>query len=172
MLPVVLSLLLFAAPSLHITRLRPAAFPELPPELRTELERRGCTIPQPWGEKGRHNVIKGEFAQPGQTDWTVLCSVKEVSSILVFWNGAAEKPAVLATAPDRYSVQGVGDEQEGYSRGLGVATPPAIRRYFRLSGGPKPPPLSHQGIEDNFIGKASTIWYFHQGKWLRLTGAD
>ena len=64
----------------------PAAFPELPANLVQELQRRQCTIPQETFSKKRNNVIKGEFARPGQTDWGVLCSVKGVSTILVFWN--------------------------------------------------------------------------------------
>ena len=30
------------------------------------------------------NVVRGEFAKRGQSDWAVLCSVNGVSSILVF----------------------------------------------------------------------------------------
>ena len=69
-----------------IVRLSPSAFPELPANLVKELERRGCTIPQEAFTKRRHNVVRAEFAQPGQTDWAVLCSVNRVSSILVFFN--------------------------------------------------------------------------------------
>ncbi|PYR66590.1 MAG: hypothetical protein DMG20_12690 [Acidobacteria bacterium] len=39
-------------------------------------------------------------------------------------------------------------------------------------GGPKPPPIDHLGINDVFIEKASVVWYFYQGKWLQLQGAD
>jgi hypothetical protein len=42
------------------------------------------------------HVIKGEFEKPGQTDWAVLCSVRRVSSILIFWNGSTEAPTSLA----------------------------------------------------------------------------
>jgi hypothetical protein len=45
-------------------------------------------------------------------------------------------------------------------------------RHYRAYGGPKPPNIDHQGIDDAFIEKASTTHYFHQGKWLKLTGAD
>jgi hypothetical protein len=34
---------------LATTRLLPSAFPELPSPIQKELERRGCTIPQPQG---------------------------------------------------------------------------------------------------------------------------
>jgi len=54
-----------------VLRLRPTAFPEPPKNLITELERRGCTVPQPYTSR-KANVIRGEFAKPGQTDWAVL----------------------------------------------------------------------------------------------------
>src|SRR5947208_17097962 len=61
-------------------------------------------IPQeafsPANTKKANNVIKGEFARPGQTDWAVLCSVKGVSTILVFWNGSENNPAALLPAAD------------------------------------------------------------------------
>jgi len=50
--------------------------------------------------KKPNNVIKGEFARPGQIDWAVLCSVKGVSTILVFWNGSENNPAALLPAAD------------------------------------------------------------------------
>src|SRR5213594_295947 len=34
--------------------------------------------------------------------WAVLCSVKGVSTILVFWNGSEKNPAALVPVEDRY----------------------------------------------------------------------
>ena len=45
-------------------------------------------------------------------------------------------------------------------------------RHYRAYGGPVPPPIDHQGIDDAFLEKASVTWYFHECKWLRLQGAD
>jgi hypothetical protein len=47
-----------------------------------------------------------------------------------------------------------------------------IMRHYRAYGAPEPPPIDHHGIDDAFLEKASVTWYFHQGKWLQLTGAD
>jgi hypothetical protein len=77
----------------RIVRLPPAAFPELPGSVVHELQRRGCTIPQEAYTKKPHNVIHGEFARSGHKDWAVLCSIRGVSSILVFWNGSGKNPA-------------------------------------------------------------------------------
>ena len=63
----------------------------MPANLVQDLQRRGCTIPQEHFTKEPHNVIRGEFAKPGQTDWAVLCSINRVSSILVYWNALREE---------------------------------------------------------------------------------
>lgn len=155
-----------------IVRLPPTAFPELPHRVVQELQRRGCTIPQTPYSKGPHNIIKGQFSKPGQTDWAVLCSVKGVSAILVFWNGSAKNPAELAPMEDRIFLQGISAEQSTFSRGIGAAGKDFIVRHYDAYGGPKPPLIDHLGIEDSFIEKASEVWYFFGGKWLKLTGAD
>ncbi len=155
-----------------IVRLPPAAFRELPASLVHELERRGCTIPQEADAKKPHNVTQGEFAKPGQTDWAVLCSVKGVSTILVFWNGSEKNPAAIARTEDRVFLQDLGGGRFGYSRAIRPAGKEFIMGHYRAYGGPKPPSIDHQGIDDYFVGKASETWYFHGGKWLKLTGAD
>ncbi|MGO9895064.1 MAG: hypothetical protein ACLPX8_12720 [Bryobacteraceae bacterium] len=156
----------------RIVRLRPAAFPELPGGVTGELERRGCAIPQEAFTKGPHNVIQGEFAKPGQIDWAVLCSVKGVSSILVFWNGSAKNPAAIAPMEDRIFLQGISPDRIGFSRGILPVGKEFIMRHYRAYGGPKPPPMDHLGVDDAFIEKASVTWYDQGGKWWKLTGAD
>ena len=157
----------------RIHRLPPTAFVnELPKQLVQVLQRRGCTIPQSSFTSKPHNVIKGQFARPGQTDWAVLCSINGVSSILVFWNGSVNNPASIAQREDRTFLQtGPGDEID-FSRGISPAGKDFIMRHYEGYGGPKPPPIDHQGIDDAFIGKASVTWYFYGGKWLALQGAD
>ena len=146
--------------SAQIVRLSPAAFPELRTNLVRELQRRGCTIPQETYSGRRNNVIKGEFAKPGQMDWAVLCSVKGVSTVLVFWNASEKNPAAIAPAED-----------VAYSRGIGAVGRDFIMRHYRAYGGPKPPPIDHQGIDDA-SETASVVWYFYEGQWLKLTGTD
>jgi anti-sigma factor RsiW len=68
-------------------RLLPAVFVDLPAPVRSELERRGCTVPQPFTSTRPANVIKGRFTSANQTDWAVLCSRQQASSILVFRRG-------------------------------------------------------------------------------------
>jgi hypothetical protein len=153
-------------------RLAPKDFSEIPITIRSELVRRGCFIPQPHTNGGRQNVVRGSFIRRGQTDWAVLCSRELTSGILVFRNGDSRMVDELARRPDADYLQTVDHNRIGFSRAISVASAGHILRYYKLHGGRKPPPLTHAGIEDAFVGKASVVRYWHQGKWLELTGAD
>lgn len=146
-----------------IVRLQPTAFPELPKNLVAELKRRGCKIPQPYTNR-KANVIRGEFAKPVQTDWAVLCSANGFSSILVFWNGSERTPTEIAkwSEPDATVIY------DAFIKPVGRKF---IMDHYRAYGGPKPPPIDHQGIESGGE-KASVVLYLYRGKWLKLQGAD
>lgn len=156
----------------NIVRLLPAAFPHLPADVARELNRRGCRIPQNAYEKKTHNVITGEFARIGQTDWAVLCSIRGVSSILVFWNGAGNGPAEVAPSRDDGFVQDMGGGKLGFSRGIYAVGKDYILAHYSNTGVPLPRRIDHQGINDAFIEKASDIHYYFGRKWLKLPGAD
>lgn len=156
----------------RIVRLPPTAFLSLPSNVVAELQRRGCSVPQDAFTKKPHNVISGQFARPGQLDWAVLCSVKGVSTILVFWNGSGTNPAAIAPMRDRNFLQGITADEIGYSRGISAVGRDFIMQHYTAYGGPKPPPVDHQGIDDAFLEKASVTWYFHAGKWSQLSGSD
>jgi hypothetical protein len=53
-----------------------------------------------------------------------------------------------------------------------VADADYIRDRHESSGGPGSPQLDHDGINDVFIEKGSVVWYWYQGRWLRLQGAS
>jgi len=153
-------------------RLNPAAFPELPRKLVAALQRRGCTVPQVPMIDGRQNVIKGEFAMAGEIDWAVLCSVRRVSSILIFWAGSEVNFAEIEKRKDLDGLQGWGGTKIVYSRKIALADKIFIRDHATILGAVKPPPIDHQGIDDEFVGKGSEVLYLYRGKWLHLTGAD
>jgi hypothetical protein len=156
----------------EVVRLPPSTFNQLPGELIQELERRRCTVPQVWGSRQPGNVIRGEFLKKGQSDWAVLCSVSMKSSILVFAAGSPLNPMTIAEVEDMNMLQGVGSGQIGYSRQIVPVDEEYILDHYRVYGGTKPPSIDHLGINDAFVGKASVVLYYYQGKWLRLTGAD
>lgn len=154
-------------------RLSPGEFSELSNEIIKNLEKRGCTIPQTWHNKVPHNVISGEFSKKEQTDWAVLCSINQVSSILIFWGGSSEKVAEIAKSDDIGYFQVVANNDEmGFSRGIYKVDKKYIIDHFISYGGTKLPPIDHEGINDAYVEKASEVLYLYRGKWLELQGAD
>jgi len=124
------------------------------------------------GDEKPQNVIEGEFTRKGQTDWAVLCSVNRVSTILVFRNASERNPSELAREDDIDKLQAVGGDAIVYSRAISRVGREYILSHYRAYGGPKPPTIDHQGIDDAFVEKASVVHYFRAGRWLKLSGAD
>lgn len=163
----------WAKADLDVLRLSPRVFVELPGRVVRKLVSLRCTIPQLKGFSDRHNVISGNFRGTNQTDWAVLCSRERTSSIIVFWGGSPNSYSIIAAAADRGFLQTIdGDGTIGFSRKITAINKPGILLYAREFRGPKPPPTNHQGIDDAFFEKASTIHYYFRGKWVQLQGAD
>lgn len=55
-------------------RVSPSSFLALPPEVRVELERHRCKVPQPADTGRLQNVISGKFTGSAALDWAVLCT--------------------------------------------------------------------------------------------------
>ena len=157
-----------------VHRLAPRAFPALPPSIVADLESRDCTVPQTYFLPEPHNVIHGEFRRPGQHDWAVLCSKSGSSTILVYWAGSPSDVEALADpSSDTRWMQYIVDDRVGFSRLIAsVAKSGIIAGYEAYREGPKPPPIDHNGISDAFAEKASTVFYWYDGEWLRLAGSD
>lgn len=157
-----------------IVRLKPDAFTHLPPAVRTDLNRRQCTIPQPDSIDGAgpHNVIRGRFTSLSLTDIAVLCSNGGVSTILVYRGGDTKDVATLAAMADKAFLQTGSAKAIEFSRAISVASPTQMRIYHEAFGAGRMPRLDHDGIDDAFVGKASIVRYWSGGKWLELQGAD
>lgn len=156
-----------------IRRLSPNSFPQLPAAIRSALMARRCTVPQSFIDARPHNVISGRFARARQRDWAVLCSRHDSSSVLIFWSdGDPRSPAELGSTSDAAFLQGTGAGRIGYSHVIAVAHPSRIREYAGSPAGPLPKRLDHDGLEDAFAEKASTVFYLEDGRWLTLPGAD
>ena len=151
-------------------RLHPTHFVGVPKTVKATLNGLGCLIPQS-GTNKPHNVIRGEFMKAGRTQWAALCSRNRSSAIIVLDENGRIR-AELASAPDRNFLQDIGGGKIGYSRGLSSVGADLILDHYHAYGGSTPPPIDHQGINDAFLEKASIVHYFHEGKWLELTGAD
>jgi hypothetical protein len=153
-------------------RLPPSAFKELPRSIVMQLESQGCMIPKATEHPDQHSVIRGEFARKGQIDWAVLCSKKGVSSIQIIWGKPTTCPRELAPSEDRYWFERLGEFRSEYSRSIDSVGRKYILDHYQAYGGPKPPPIHHQGIDDGFLGKFSVIYYCHESSWITLQGAD
>lgn len=150
----------------------PRSFPDLPGNITDFLEEQGYTIPQCYLSEKPVNVISGAFAKPGQVDWAVLASKDGVSSILVFWGGATENVAQLASKPDNAYLQQIYGAQQSFFRLIRAVDREFIVRHAEAYGGPEVPEIDHEGIEDAFFEKASIVHYLQEGSWFELTGAD
>jgi hypothetical protein len=155
-----------------IRRLGVEAFPELPAAVAGVLRARHCRVPQPSPDGAPRNVIRGEFFAKGEAGWAVFCSANNSTTLLAFRNDRDTNPDTVATIGDRSYMQGPDGKEPGYSHQIGAVGRDFIMRHYRAYGGPQPPPIDHHGIDDAFLEKASVTWYFHNGKWLRLQGAD
>jgi hypothetical protein len=154
----------------RIRRLQPAAFPQVPKAVRKELEGRKCLIPQTFASKGAENLISGEFRKKGETGWAALCSRDGYSTLLVFWNESARSVAELGRRKDMDMMQAVNASGEaGYSWSIIIVRPNEI---LAREGNEKAGPFDHDGIDDGFLEKGSSIHYFRDGRWLQLEGAD
>jgi hypothetical protein len=144
-------------------------FPELPKEVASDLVRRGCTIVPDRARRDGRNVLHGDFARAGQTDWAVLCRRGDQASLVVYWAGKAENPDVLNTTSS-----GLGKDPEA-ARTIGVVGRDRLQRYAtrhaELTNSEMKLQFSHAGIEDA-VGMGSEILYYLDGKWLRIPGAD
>jgi hypothetical protein len=163
--------------SASVMKLRPPrSFKQLPPIAQETLVAEGCGIPESGGTHlPSSNVIQGQFAASGQTDWAVLCTRRGWTSIRVFWGGPASCPVELAKRPSDRSINRDGWDGPFFDRSISSASPEYIleagRRYALIMGDKLPVKVTHDGIEDG-SEKGSGILFCDNGRWLQLPGAD
>jgi len=155
-----------------VLRLEATSFPQLPDSIKNYLIQNGFKIPQAQDLKKPHNVIKGQFIKAGQFDWSVLASKNFQSAILIFPDGSTDGVIQLAKNEDKNYLQVLSSGTIGFSRLIDPANKEYILDHYKKYEGPKPPQIDHEGINDIFVGKASIVHYFYDGRWLTLTGAD
>jgi len=152
-----------------ILRLAPVSFSKAPPSVVTALENRRCLIPQSAGDTAPHNVIKGSFSRPGQTDWAALCSRAHASTIVIVWGAPSACPDEMEIREDRtFLVKGL-DGKIRFERTIQTISAKRIKALYDRYGGDPPPPLNHDGVSDIF-GREGVVRYCYEGKWRELTG--
>jgi hypothetical protein len=155
-----------------IPRVAPWTYRGLPRRIAGYLDRHGYTIPQSYETERQHNAVRGQFDADRTLDWAVLASRGGYSQILVFWGGSVARITELNRRSDANYTGDVGGGQIGYSRLISVVGRQYILERYRRYGGPKPPPIRHEAIDDGYTGKASAVYYFDGRRWHALQGAD
>jgi hypothetical protein len=147
----------------QIRLLPTASFPQLPPAVARELDAMDCMIPQTYEAGGPENVINGSFEKQGSSDWAVLCSVKGITTLYVFFGSDLEKPLALRHQEDS---KWLGKEWSfDYGSAWGISTVPAQSM-------PRTDNMDHDGIEDAFVEQHSVVHYYRQGRWTTLEAGD
>ena len=150
--------------------LPPASFTEVPAAIRSDLQKRHCLIPQTYEAHSPENVIHGAFREKGSSDWAALCSQNGTTTLLIYWDGSATKPAEMAAQLDTDTADPHNETNLlGYARGIDPATPKSISETIVN----KPyGPFDHDGIRDAHIEKSSVIHYFKGGTWMTLAATE
>ena len=148
-----------AKPAAVVKYLPPAAFPELPDKVVSQLQGRKCMIPQfpkGWTISDRINVTRGEFQKAGQKDWAVVCATATEVTLLIYWNASEKDPAELP----------VGDRNTYWFTGL-IPQELLKRKYADKLPDVK---LDHDGIGITNATEQTTIQFFQDGKWSSFRG--
>ncbi len=156
----------------------PESLPDLPKPVRDSLLSRRCQIPLP--DAYRANVITGAFTAKGAVEWAVLCSVHDTSQILILnaRNGVAVDS--LNKSADSGWIQGNGNNTWLFSRMIGLVPSSTLNivptdttsEDVVYYGAFLPKPIDHDGIDEAFLDKASSTFYFAQGRWFSVGSSD
>jgi hypothetical protein len=154
----------------------PESIQQLPMEVSRDLVKRQCLIPKYVGEVGTQDdaYTTGHFRSASSVDYAVVCHIpaRKVQSVLVYsnakgaWNGEIIARGTFDPAPHA---------EDKCEATVGVATSKDILDHARAYAPEELkqlPRLDHNGVGVGICEKASIIYYFHQGKWLQLQGAD
>ncbi len=156
-----------------IHRLPISAFPDLPAQVAGVLSQRGCAIPQTYEAHRPENVVRASLERAGSSDWAVLCSAQGTVSLLVFFASAADRPTVLATAPEkrRLQAQGAADKPLGFNWGIDPASPENVHDA-QSSMGHRPSPLDHDALADSVIDRSTVYHFYAKNEWTVLNMPD
>jgi len=138
------------------TYVDPGKLEWLAPPMVKRLQDMHCKIPIRVDDIPATPMATGEFAASGQLDVAVICVRQGGSKIVLGWGGPIQ----------------CSDTVEGYGQSISPVDEYFIVSRYEYYGGRKPPAITHQGINDAILEKASTVRYCENGTWLELTGSD
>jgi hypothetical protein len=146
-----------------------ASFPALPMPIADQLRQKNCMVPQTYEARRPENVIRGAFEKQGSEDWAALCSINGTTTLYVFFQSRPNEPAVLRR---QHNTEWLGAEVVGaYGSAWGISAlrPSQVRA---AEPGNNPGPIDHDGIDDAFVERSSSIHYFRNGEWSTLGAAN
>jgi len=102
----------------------------------------------------------------------VLCSVKGMVTLLVFFDGDTGQPIVLASSPESERLQTHDPSGVlGFNWGIDPATP---RQVHEAQSGMKhrPAQVDHDALADSTIERRTVYHFYANSKWSLLETAD
>lgn len=152
-----------------IRHLPVSSFPQLPPAVEEELNRRGCLIPQTYEAHQPENVVAGSFERPGSSDWAALCSADGTVSLLVFFaSRPAQDPFELASAPETERLQPhPPDTVLGFNWAISAAGPDDVHDA-QAGLDPRPLRINHDALSDSTVDHRTIYHFYAKGAWTLL----
>jgi hypothetical protein len=149
-----------------------SSFPELPAEIQSQLNQRGCLIPQTYQAHHPENVVRASLLQHGSADWAVLCSAQGTVSLLVFFEGNSAEPMMLASAQETERLQAHDPSGVlGFNWGIDPASPEQI--HEAQSGMKRRPVrLDHDALADTVIDRQTVYHFYAKSVWTLVEMQD
>lgn len=149
-----------------------SSFPALPRSVQDELNKRGCAIPQTYEAHQPENVIHADLEGRGAADWAVLCAAQGTVSLLVFFDGGTQPPAVLASSPETERLQAHDRSGVlGFNWGIDPASPRQVAdAQFGMS--PRPPSVDHDALADSVVDHKTIYHFYSKSTWTLLKLPD
>lgn len=129
----------------------------IPEAIAEQLFPGECQVPVKIEDVDVDYYLQGEFARRGQVDHAVNCRKGREAYIRIFWGGATRCHSIIKNTRGD-SISKVGKK--------------FIMSRYEAYGGPVPPEITHDAVNDEILEKASVVFYCYNGEWLTLTGSD
>jgi hypothetical protein len=155
-----------------IRHLPVSSFPELPAGIQSQLNQRGCLIPQTYEAHHPENVVRASLDRQGSSDWAVLCSAQGTVSLLVFFEGNSAEPMMLASAQETERLQAHNPSGVlGFNWGIDPATPEQIHEA-QSSMKRRPMRLDHDALADSIVDRQTIYHYYAKSVWAQVAMQD
>jgi hypothetical protein len=151
-----------------IRHLPVSSFPSLPDELASQLNQRGCLIPQTYEAHHPENVVHASLERAGSSDWAVLCSERGTVSLLVYFSSDPAKLLVLAASPETERLQTHDPSGVlGFNWGIDPASPDQVHQA-QTGLEHRPAYLDHDALADSLVDHKTVYHFYLKNAWIVL----